>query len=51
MNFFKVDVFIGTTDIYAMEPVDGYYDLPEYYDFTEFATKGEVKKIGTFGNN
>lgn len=51
VNFFKVDVFFGTTDIYAMEPVDGYYNLPEYYDFTEFATKGEVKKIGTFGNN
>ena len=44
VNFFKVSVFNGTSDIYEFEPVDGFYKLPNYYDFTEFVKGGKVFK-------
>lgn len=42
VNFFKVSVFNGTDDIYEFEPVDGYYELPSYYDFTDFVKGGKI---------
>lgn len=44
VNFFKVSVFGGTNNIYEFNPIEGYYDIPEYYDFTEFVKGGKVFK-------
>ena len=44
VNYFKVVVFNGTFDVVEMKPVQGFYGLPEYYDFTEFTKGGNIIK-------
>lgn len=43
-DFFKVTVLNGTNNVLDMAPVDGFYELPNYYDFTEFVQGGKVFK-------
>ena len=44
-DFFKVVVLNGTFDVIDMAPIQKYYGLPEYYDFTDFVKGGNVKSI------